>query len=43
MNFEKLTIRGREFGDNSITQEVNKEQGKLGILNLNVNSRDYMI
>ena len=30
MNFEKLNIRGNEFGDNSITQEVNKEQGKLG-------------
>ena len=30
MNFEELTVRGNEFGVNSINHEVNKEHGKLG-------------
>ena len=30
MNFEELTVRGNEFGVNSITHEVNKEHDKLG-------------
>ena len=29
-NSEELTVRGNEFGVNSINHEVNKEHGKLG-------------
>ena len=49
MNFEELTIRGNEFGVNSIHHEDDKGYDELGDWDnyecwiLMVNSRDYMI
>ena len=49
MNFEELTIRGRELGVNSINYEDDKGYDELGNWDnyecwiLMINSRDYML